>query len=397
MCSSREDKGISPSLETTDKRSRALGFSRRVPNSSSNGTSTGEGSKSTKVKSGTAKTSRSGSEGNAGKGFYFKSLSLKRGIFEQFVSDRQKRWREPTNHKFEGSELVHSLQTLQDGRFALPEICVAKRGLHVQNRPEGCILQCSSTQRFTKISTVSSGRELVRVPVPMLWFGTSSQNIQKIFKSSNLSSEMAYDKGHNLSRRFIDFGKQCEQHIYGKGLCDLPIATSKLCNKFEECVLDPALEIEFLGLIVNSKNMTLLLPAEKIGKIKDQCLRLYKASKATLLDLTKLIRTLSSTIQAVLPARLQFRFLQQQQIVSLKQSQSYLTLVKLTSMAKNELLWWVNNLELCNGRLVIQPRAQVLIQTDASKKNWGLYVEGSERGVSGSRRNRIYISISWNF
>ena len=74
--------------------------------------------------------------------------------------------------------------------------------------------------------------------------------------------------------------------------------------------------------------MTLSLSAEKIGKTKDQCLRLYKASEVSLLDLTKLVGTLSSTIQAVLPARLQFRFLQQQQIVSLKQSQSYLTLVK---------------------------------------------------------------------
>ena len=117
---------------------------------------------------------------------------------------------------------------------------------------------------------------------------------------------------------------------------------------------------------MNSQTMTLSFPAEKIGKIKDQCLRLYKTSKVTLLDLTKFIGTLSSTIHAVLPARLQFRFLQQQQIISLKQSQSYLTLVKLTPMAKSELLWWANNLELCNGRLVIQPQAQVLIQTDAS-------------------------------
>ena len=68
----------------------------------------------------------------------------------------------------EGSELVQSLQTLQDGKFALSEICVAKRGLHVQHRPEGCILQRSSTQGFTKISTVSLGRKLVRVPAPML-------------------------------------------------------------------------------------------------------------------------------------------------------------------------------------------------------------------------------------
>ena len=61
MCPSREDKRISPSLETTDKRSRTLGFSRRLPNSSSSGTSTGKDSNSTKVKLGTTKTSRSGS------------------------------------------------------------------------------------------------------------------------------------------------------------------------------------------------------------------------------------------------------------------------------------------------------------------------------------------------
>ena len=71
---SREDKGISPSLETIDKRPRTLGFS-RLPNFFSNESSTGKGSKGIKVKSRTTKTSTSGSEGNAGKGLHFKSLS----------------------------------------------------------------------------------------------------------------------------------------------------------------------------------------------------------------------------------------------------------------------------------------------------------------------------------
>ena len=70
--------------------------------------------------------------------------------------------------QYEGSESVYSLQTLQDGRFALSDVCVAERGLHMQSRPEGCILQRSSTQRFTKISTVSLVRKLARVPEPML-------------------------------------------------------------------------------------------------------------------------------------------------------------------------------------------------------------------------------------
>ena len=117
--------------------------------------------------------------------------------------------------------------------------------------------------------------------------------------------------------------------------------------------------------------MTLSLPEKKIGQIKDQCLRLYNASEVSLLDLTKLIGTLSSTIQTVLPSCLQFRVLKQQQIISLKQPQTDFTLVKLTPMAKNQLFWWVNNLEHCYGRLVMQPQALVLIQTDPSKKRIG--------------------------
>ena len=77
-------------------------------------------------------------------------------------------WREPTNRSHR-SKSVHSLQILQDSRFLLFEVCVAKSGLHVKNTkntPEGCILQRFSSQRFTKISTVSLGRNL-QDPVPM--------------------------------------------------------------------------------------------------------------------------------------------------------------------------------------------------------------------------------------
>ena len=45
----------------------------------------------------------------------------------------------------------------------------------------------------------------------------------------------------------------------------------------QKCVLDPAQEIEFLGLIV--KPQTMSLPAKKKGKIKDQCLRYQKGTR----------------------------------------------------------------------------------------------------------------------
>ena len=84
---------------------------------------------------------------------------------------------------------------------------------------------------MTKISTVSLGREFVQ--------------------GSNLSFETFYDKCHSLSRRFIDFGKQYERNIYGKGHFNLPIATSRVCDKSEEvCVRSCArnrVDCEFLN------------------------------------------------------------------------------------------------------------------------------------------------------
>ena len=111
-------------------------------------------------------------------------------------------------------------------------------------------IHCYSTQRFTKTTRVSLGSKLVRVPVSMFWFWTSSKNIYNIVKVSNLSFETSYDKSHKLSRRFIDFRQQYKQNIYGKGLCDLPIATSRLYDKSAEacvksCSRDRVLRVAF--------------------------------------------------------------------------------------------------------------------------------------------------------
>ena len=162
----------------------------------------------------------------------------------------------------------------------------------MQNRPEGCILQRSSTQRLTKLSTVSLGRKLVRVSVPMLWFGTSSHNIHKIIKGSNLSFETSDDNDYNLSRRFIDFRKHMSEMFTARDSVIFLLQHPGFVIPLKKCVLYPVQEIELLGLILNSHTMTLPLPNEKIVKI----VSFYKASEVSLLDLTKLIGTLFSTI-----------------------------------------------------------------------------------------------------
>ena len=85
-------------------------------------------------------------------------------------------------------------------------------------------------------------------------------------------------------------------------------------------VLTPVQEI-FLGLAIKSVSLELSLNKTKIQKIVCQkCQNLLNNPQTSILELTRLIGLLTSTIQAVLPARLNCRFLQTQQIPSLRKT-----------------------------------------------------------------------------
>ncbi len=80
---------------------------------------------------------------------------------------------------------------------------------------------------------------------------------------------------------------------------------------FKKLVLIQATEMEFLSFVVNSLNLTLALPRDKIRKIKKECQRIIDSPQITIRQLAKLLGFLTSTIQAVFPAPLHFRQLQE--------------------------------------------------------------------------------------
>ena len=162
---------------------------------------------------------------------------------------------------------------------------------------------------------------------------------------------------------------------------------------FKKCVLELTQEIDFLGMIVKWKTITLSLSQEKVRKIKSQCLELYRVQEITLLEITSLLGTLTYTIQAILPTRFQFWYLQQQQIATLKRSVSYMAIERYgqreTCMVDKK------NLELSNGRAIIQSSSLVLMQTDASKKGWGAVCQGIKTwGLWSKKEQEYHISLS---
>ena len=70
----------------------------------------------------------------------------------------------------------------------------------------------------------------------------------------------------------------------------------------------------------SSKEMTISLPQKKLQSIKQMCQDLHQNPETTVLELTKVLGHLTSTIMPILSAKLHCHFLQQQQIQALKKN-----------------------------------------------------------------------------
>ena len=130
--------------------------------------------------------------------------------------------------------------------------------------------------------------------------------------------------------------------------------------------------------------MTLALPQEKVLDIQNKCIQLIASPKTTIMELTKLLGKLSFTAQAVLPGRIQCKYLQQQQIQAVRETNSYQTKIKLSQHSLAELKWWKENLLLQNGKPLKMGMSQLIIQTDASKKCWRAVCQGTSTGRTWS-------------
>ena len=152
----------------------------------------------------------------------------------------------------EGSELVQSLQTLQDGKFALSEICVAKRDY---------MCNIDLKDAYFSVPLHRDSRKLVR----FLWAGNLYEFLHPCFELALARRIFAKLLKVSISllrrlmiRAIIYFD---DLLILGNSMSKILMARDSvifllqhlgLLRSLKKCMLDPAQEIEFLGLIVNS-------------------------------------------------------------------------------------------------------------------------------------------------
>jgi hypothetical protein len=155
-----------------------------------------------------------------------------------------------------------------------------------------------------------------------------------------------------------------------------------------------AWKIVYLGLIVNSHFLSLSLLEEKVASIVNLCEVALKATLVSLRDIAKLLGNFARAIQAIPFAQAHYRSLQRVYISESEKSHKDLQFKdSLSAEAKNDLLWWVRNVAMANGKPMTAVEPDLILFSYACLTGWDAVLNSSRaRGPWTSRDSSRHIN-----
>ncbi len=170
--------------------------------------------------------------------------------------------------------------------------------------------------------------------------------------------------------------------------------------KLEKCSQSPVQAIIFLGAMLNSVNMTISVPPEKLSSLQMECKEIQKRQWCTMLELSALLGRMNQTARiGIWEAPLHYRSLQRLYISALHKNGHFTTSqsfkIPLTKQASSELAWWSSNQPTHVNRLALTPPTiDMIISTDASKKGWGTSLRNQRTGGQWQKEEaRAHINV----
>ena len=139
----------------------------------------------------------------------------------------------------------------------------------------------------------------------------------------------------------------------------------------DKSVFIPARGLTFLGLIINSEEMTVRLTPEKAQRLREECTELLNTPKPTIRAVAKVIGLMVSSAPAVELCMLFYRIIENEKVDALKHNfGDFDAQMVLSALAKLDLHWWIDNIQLSEKK-ISPPNPDIVLTTDASKQGWG--------------------------
>ena len=146
----------------------------------------------------------------------------------------------------------------------------------------------------------------------------------------------------------------------------------------EKSHLEPSTRIVFLGFIIDSITMTVILTIEKKTKLVEFINAVLAKTYVKIRTIASLVGKIVSSLPASLYGPLYYRTIEVDKNHALKFNKgNFEKRMQLSQEAKNELIWWKDNIEDMEAPIQWPPITQE-ISTDASGKNgWGASMSGT--------------------
>ena len=153
--------------------------------------------------------------------------------------------------------------------------------------------------------------------------------------------------------------------------------------------LQPSNEIQYLGVIINSKTMTVHLTDERKKKLAKSCKEVQKKKNPSIREVARAIGIIVASFPAVKYGPLFYRSLEEDKKNALKIAKGNFDRVMTVSNAsKTELQWWIDNIDQSSNDVrICDP--DVTMTSDASLTGWGCSFNGSSSGGSWSDDERL--------
>lgn len=155
----------------------------------------------------------------------------------------------------------------------------------------------------------------------------------------------------------------------------------------------PSHEIEFLGFVLNSIDMTLKLTQSKANKIRNLGLNLLHKTNITIRDLAVFIGNVVAAGDSVLNAPLHYKYLEVLRNDALQRTGGdYDAFLCLDDRAKGLIAWWTTNIHTCI-RSLLTSAPDLVITTDASMSGWGACAGDNVVGGHWADSEKEHINI----
>ena len=156
-------------------------------------------------------------------------------------------------------------------------------------------------------------------------------------------------------------------------------------------VLIPTQEIEFLGFLIDSRNMSISISVEKADHLILKIRKLLSFSAPTIQQLPSIIGSDISLFPAIPLGRLHCRALQREKTYLLRKTGGNFD-VKINSLnefVKDDLNWWLECMPKAMADILL-PEVDFIINTDASESGWEATNNISPTGRIWDKKDKDY-------